>query len=411
MGVVSGKKIILGVSGSIAAYKVVELARNLTLDGATVDVIMTGAAQRFIGAATFQALTGRPVLTDMWALPEDGVVGHVSLGQQADLVVIAPATANTLARLAAGLSDDLLTTTVLAATAPVLCVPAMNTHMYENAATQANIATLRQRGITVLEPEVGRLAEPMIGKGRMPEPATIDGELRALLGRTSGQLRGRRVVITAGGTHEPIDPVRFVGNRASGRMGFALAAAARDQGARVALIVGPTALEPPVAVDVVRVETAFELRDAVHAAIDGADLLVMNAAVADFRPADLSSEKIKKGDDEELLLRLVRNPDILAGLADRRDLIKVGFAAETQNLLEYAQSKLERKGLDMIIANEAVSSIGQSDIQVTLLDRDSVLQLPRQPKDQAAAAIIGELLRRWPDRLAPRDSQHSTAES
>jgi phosphopantothenoylcysteine decarboxylase/phosphopantothenate--cysteine ligase len=403
MSVLTGKKIVLGVSGSIAAYKVAELARNLTLDGAIVDVIMTEAAQRFVGAATFQALTGRPVLADMWALPEDGVVGHVSLGQRADLVVLAPATANTLARLAAGLSDDLLTTTALATAAPILCVPAMNTQMYANIATQENIATLRRRGMVVLEPEVGRLAEPMIGKGRMPEVVTIEGELRALLGRTSGALRGRRVVISAGGTHEPIDPVRFVGNRASGRMGFALAAEARDRGASVTLIAGPTALTPPAAVEVRRVETALELRDAVHAAIDQADLLIMNAAVADFRPAELSSEKIKKGDDEELILRLVRNPDILAGLAARRDLIKVGFAAETQNLLEYAQSKLERKGVDMIVANEAVASIGQEDIQVTLLDAGGVQELPRQPKELAAAAVIEAILRRWPDRLAPRD--------
>src|SRR5512138_3127871 len=207
MSVLSSKKIVLGVSGSIAAYKVAELARNLTLEGAIVDVIMTVAAQRFVGAATFQALTGRPVLADMWALPEDGVVGHVSLGQHADLVVLAPATANTLARLAAGLSDDLLTTTVLATRAPILVVPAMNTLMYENAATQENIATLRRRGMVVLEPAVGRLAEPMVGRGRMPEAAAIEGELRALLGRAHGPLRGRHVVISAGGTHEPIDPV------------------------------------------------------------------------------------------------------------------------------------------------------------------------------------------------------------
>src|SRR6185295_8279625 len=201
MSILAGKHIILGVSGGIAAYKVAELARHLTLDGAIVDVIMTEAAQRFVGEATFQALTGRPVLTDIWALPEDGVVGHVALGQHADIVVIAPATANTLARIAAGLSDDMLTTTVLATTAPILCVPAMNTHMYTNPATQANIATLRQRGITVLEPAFGRLAEPMVGQGRLPEIHEIEGQLRALLGRRSGQLRGRRVVITAGGTH------------------------------------------------------------------------------------------------------------------------------------------------------------------------------------------------------------------
>jgi phosphopantothenoylcysteine decarboxylase/phosphopantothenate--cysteine ligase len=400
--VLAGKQIILGVSGSIAAYKVAELARNLTLAGALVDVIMTESAQRFVGTATFQALTGRPVLTNLWDLPEDGVVGHVSLGQRADLVVIAPATANTLARLAAGMSDDLLTTTVLATKAPVLCVPAMNTSMYEHAATQANIATLRQRGMVIVEPEVGRLAEPMVGKGRMPEVPTIEGELRALLGRTSGRLRGRRVVISAGGTHEPLDPVRFVGNRASGRMGFALASAARDRGAQVLLIAGPTALAAPAAVEVVRIETALELRDAVYAAIEGADLLIMNAAVADFRPAQLSSEKIKKGDDEELTIRLVRNPDILAGLADRRDLVKVGFAAETQNLVEYARSKLERKGLDMIIANEAVASIGQEEIQITLLDAHGVEMLPRQAKEQAAAVIIDSIIQRWPERLAPQ---------
>ena len=400
MTLLAGKKIVLGVSGSIAAYKVAQLARNLTLAGALVDVIMTEAAQRFVGPATFQALTGRPVLTDMWALPEDGVVGHVALGQRADLIVLAPATANTLARLAAGLSDDLLTTTVLATKAPVLCVPAMNTTMYANPATQANIAALRQRGMTVLEPEVGQLAEPMVGKGRMPEVAAIEGELLALLGRTNGPLRGRRVVISAGGTHEPLDPVRFIGNRASGQMGFALASAARDLGAHVLLIAGPTALPPPPAVELVRVETALEMRDAVELALDGADLLIMNAAVADFRPAQLASEKIKKGADEELIVRLVRNPDILAGLAGRRDLIKVGFAAETNNLLEYARSKLERKGLDLIIANEAVASIGQADIQVTLLDAQGTEQLPRQTKQQAAAAIIDSILQRWPDRLA-----------
>ncbi len=403
MGMLTNKHIVLGLSGGIAAYKVAELARRLTLEGAIVDVIMTEAARRFIGEATFQALTGRPVLTDLWELPEDGVVGHVALGQHADLVVIAPATANTIARIAAGLSDDMLTTTVLATKAPILCAPAMNTQMYENPATQANIATLRQRGITVLEPAVGRLAEPMIGKGRLPEIHIIEGHIRALLGRQSGPMRGRRVVVTAGGTHEPLDPVRYIGNRASGRMGYALAEQARDLGAQVTLISGPTSLTPPAALDVIHIETALELRDAVHTAIEGADLLLMNAAVADFRPAELSTRKIKKGDDEELVVRLVRNPDILAGLAARRDFIKIGFAAETQDLIDYARSKLERKGLDMIIANEAVSSIGHEDIQVLLLDGETVQQLPRQPKAQAAAAIMAEVLRRWPERLGPKE--------
>jgi phosphopantothenoylcysteine decarboxylase / phosphopantothenate---cysteine ligase len=402
MSVVTGRRIVLGVCGSIAAYKAAELARLLTLDGAAVDVVLTDAARRFVGEATFQALTGRPVLGDMWGLPEDGVVGHVTLGQSADAIVVAPATADALARFAAGMADDLLSTTLLAARGPVLLAPAMNPAMYANPATQENVATLRRRGITVLEPAVGRMAEPVEGRGRLPEPSAIAAELRALLGRASGPLRGRRVVVSAGGTHEPIDPVRYVGNRSSGRMGFALAAAARDRGAQVMLVSGPTALEPPAAVELWRVGTALEMQAAVERAVEGADLLIMNAAVADFRPAELSARKIKKGDDEELLLRLVRNPDILAGLADRRDLLKVGFAAETHDLLAYAREKIQRKGLDMIVANEAVASIGAEDLQATLLTEDAVERLPLQPKDQAAAAILDAIAERWPERLAPR---------
>ncbi|MCX7792483.1 MAG: bifunctional phosphopantothenoylcysteine decarboxylase/phosphopantothenate--cysteine ligase CoaBC, partial [Chloroflexaceae bacterium] len=258
MDILSGKKLLLGVCGSIAAYKVAQLARDLTLAGAQVDVVLTAAAERFVGAATFQALTGRAVLSDMWELPEDGVIGHVSLGAQADAVIVAPATAHTIARIAAGMADDLLTTTILAATGPVLIAPAMNPLMYANPATQANVATLRARGYTVLEPEEGRMAEHVSGKGRLPEPATLEGEIRALLGRHSGPLRGQRVVVTAGGTREPIDPVRFVGNRSSGQMGYALAARARDLGASVTLVSGPTALPAPAAVNVVQVETALQ---------------------------------------------------------------------------------------------------------------------------------------------------------
>lgn len=399
MSIVTGKRIVLGITGSIAAYKISELARNLTLDGALVDVIMTAAAQRFVGKATFQALTGRPVLDDMWALPEDGVVGHVALGQHADLIIIAPATANTIARLAAGFSDDLLTTTVLAARAPLLIAPAMNPRMYEHPATQANIALLRQRGATVLEPAYGRMAEHVVGRGRLPEPATLYAELRALLGRTSGPLRGRRVVVTAGGTHEPLDPVRFIGNRASGRMGYALAAAARDRGAAVTLISGPATAEPPAAVALVRVETALEMQAAVTAAIDHADLLIMNAAVADFRPETAAERKIKKGDDQELTIRLVRNPDILGGIAARRDLVKVGFAAETHDLLAYARDKLDRKGLDMIVANEAIASIGADDIQLTLLDAQGATRLPLLEKSVAAEMLLDAIIERFTGRL------------
>ncbi len=396
MSILRGKRIVLGVSGSIAAYKVAELARNLTLAGALVDVVLTEAAERFVGRATFQALTGRPVLTDMWALPEDGVVGHVSLGIESDLVVVAPATANTLARLAAGICDDLLTSTVLVTPAPVLCAPAMNPNMYNASITQENIARLRQRGFTILEPAEGRMAEPMIGKGRLPDVALIEGEMCALLGRSTGPLRGLHVVITAGGTHEPIDPVRFVGNRSSGLMGYSMAAVARDFGADVTLISGPTALTPPSAVQVIQVDTALRMRDAVQAACANAAILIMNAAVADYRPNTAATYKIKKNGDDGLTLELVANPDIVAELAQRGDLFKVGFAAETHDLLEHAAGKLTRKGLDLIVANDAVASIGSADIQVTLLDADgTVTPLPRQAKEQAAYVLMDLIVERF----------------
>ncbi len=400
MNILRDKQILLGVCGSIAAYKVAELARNLTLAEARVDVVMTAAAQQFVGPATFQALTRRPVLTDMWALPEDGVVGHVSLGAHTDLIVIAPATANTLARLAAGISDDLLTTAVLATRAPVLCAPAMNPNMYVNAATQENIATLRRRGMLVLEPNEGLMAEPVTGRGRLPEPAALEGEIRALLGRRHGPLRGRRVVVTAGGTHEPIDPVRFIGNRSSGQMGYAMAACARDAGAHVTLVSGPTALTPPAAVEVVRVDTALHMRDAVLDACTGADILIMNAAVADFRPGHMIDHKIKKTGEEGMILHLALNPDILGEMAHRRDLFKVGFAAETDDLIANARVKLERKGLNLIIANDAVASIGRPDIQVTILDGVEIYTLPIQTKPQAAATIIDEVVQRFNRWLA-----------
>ncbi len=399
MTILHGKRLVLGVCGSIAAYKVAGLARSLTLKGALVDVVMTEAAQRLVGAATFQALTGRPVLTDMWALPEDGHVGHVALATRADMVVVAPASANTLARLAAGICDDLLSTLVLATRAPLLCVPAMNVQMYAAAATQETITTLRRRGAVVLEPATGRMAEDASGKGRLPEPSTIEGHICALLGQQHGALRGRRVVVSAGGTREPIDPVRYIGNRSSGAMGYALATCARDMGAQVTLVSGPTALEPPAAVDIVAVETAMQMRDAVLHACQQADLLLMNAAVADYRPADMVAHKIKKRDgDSGLTLHLVTNPDILGELAQQRheNLITVGFAAETDNLLDNATAKLQRKGLDMIVLNEATSSINQPDIQVTLIDRaGTVVALERQPKPQAAAAVLDTVVQRF----------------
>ncbi len=402
MDTLKDKRIVLGVCGSIAAYKVVQLARDLTLAGAQVDVILTEAAERFVGAATFQALTGRPVLTDMWHLPEDGVIGHVSLGMHADLVVIAPATANTIARLAAGLADDLLATTALATRAPLLIVPAMNPSMYEHPATQTNLATLRARGAFVIEPEVGRMAEPVFGRGRLPEPGDLLAEIYALLGRQSGPLRGRHVVVTAGGTREPIDPVRYLGNRSSGQMGYALATRARDLGATVTLISGPTALTPPRAITFVPVETALQMREAVQTACAQADILIMNAAVADFRPLNPASEKIKKRGDEGLTLHLVPNPDVVGELADRRDLFKVGFAAETTDLLDNAERKLRQKGLHLIVANDAVASIGQPDIALTVLDGAEIVALPRQPKAEAAAALLDVIIARYEQWLRNR---------
>jgi phosphopantothenoylcysteine decarboxylase/phosphopantothenate--cysteine ligase len=396
MDSLSGKQIILGVCGSIAAYKVAQLARDLALAGAVVDVILTEAAERFVGAATFQALTGRPVLTDMWALPEDGVVGHIALGARADAVVVAPATANSIARIAAGLSDDLLTTTLLATRAPVLIAPAMNPLMYEHQATQTNLAVLRSRGYTVLEPGEGRMAEHVSGKGRLPEPHTLEGEVRAMIGRAQGPLRGRRVVVSAGGTREPIDPVRYVGNRSSGQMGYALAAQARDMGAAVTLVSGPTALTPPAAVTTVQVESARQMQEALQAAAADADILIMNAAVADFRPESTVDHKIKKRPGQSgMTLEMVTNPDIIAGFAERGDLFKVGFAAETDDLLANAQSKLERKGLDMIVANDAVASIGMPTIAMTLIDRNGVTSLERQPKGEAAGALVAEIIARF----------------
>lgn len=405
MSVLHDKRIVLGVCGSIAAYKVATLARNLTLGGARVEVIMTEAARRFVGTATFQALTGRPVHTDMWDLPEDGVVGHVSLGTSADVVVVAPATAHTLARLAAGLCDDLLTTVVLATRAPILCVPAMNVQMYTAAATQENIATLRRRGMVVLEPEEGRMAEPMEGKGRLPEPETIEGELRALLGKHSGPLRGRRVVVTAGGTHEPIDPVRFVGNSSSGKMGYALAAAARDRGAVVTLISRKTGMKPPAAVQTIAIETALELRDATIQACKGADILIMNAAVADYRPAHASGQKIKKDGQDRLILELVPNPDIIGEMSGRRDLFKVGFAAETQDIFDNARAKLTRKGLHMIVANDAAATIGQPDIELTVIGKTGECwTLPRQPKEAAAETFLDILVRVYSEHQPEHNS-------
>ena len=390
------KHIVLGVTGGIAAYKAVEIASRLVKAGARVDVVMTPAATRFVGALTFQAITGRPVAIEMFALLRETDIAHVSLARRADLLIIAPLTANTLAKLAHGLADNLLTATALDTHAPLLLAPAMETGMWENPLTQANMARLREaRDTTVVGPAVGRLASGEMGVGRMAEPAEIVDAARWVLGRT-GLLRGRRIVVTAGGTREPLDPVRVLTNRSSGRMGVALAFAARDAGAEVILIHTPGVPPAPWGVREVTVETAQEMRDAVLEAIADADALVMAAAVADYRPAQVAGQKIKKT-TEPLILTLERTPDILAEVAARRvELprlrVVVGFAAETGRLVENARDKLQRKRLDLIVANDALAAMGADTNQVTLIATDgSVEELPLLPKEEVARRLIARL--------------------
>ncbi|HEY7834183.1 MAG TPA: bifunctional phosphopantothenoylcysteine decarboxylase/phosphopantothenate--cysteine ligase CoaBC, partial [Ktedonobacterales bacterium] len=346
------RRIVMGVCGGIAAYKAADVVSKLQQAGALVDVILTHHAGDFVRALTFSTLSHRPVYEDLWESSGQAAARHIELAEAAEVLLVAPATADTIARLAHGMASDMLGAVALATTAPLVVVPAMEQHMYEHAATQANLRVLVERGATIVPPEVGHLASGMIGTGRFPETPTILAWVRAVLGR-GGDLAGRRVVVTAGGTQEPIDPVRYVGNRSSGLMGYALAEEARDRGAEVVLISGPVALPPPAGLRVERVLTALEMRDAVVAAIAGADALVMAAAVADYRVEHPATHKIKKGSSDEnrdgsLALRLVRNPDVLADVRQRSSgtgLIRVGFAAETEDLAMHAAAKLNGKGL------------------------------------------------------------------
>ena len=366
-----GKTVALGVSGSIACHKAVDLASKLTQQGAMVDVVMTEAATRFASPLAFGSITHRPVVTDIFDPRTELGIDHVAIAERADIVVVAPATANTIARMAQGLAGDALTTTVLATRAPVVVCPAMDGHMYDNPATQHNVETLRSRGITVAGPAVGRLASGMTGSGRMIEPAEIIGHIRAVLGR-DGDLAGRKVVSTAGGTREPIDPVRSVSNRSSGKMGYAVAEAARDRGAAVTLVTAPTSLPIPVGVDVVRVESAADMRDALARECQDAAILVMAAAVADWRPAEASESKLKKGSADTLSLELTRTPDVVAGV-DSDGLVKVGFAAETDDLEQNARAKIAPKGLHFIAANDVTepdSGFGSDTNRVILIDRE-----------------------------------------
>lgn len=387
-----GARVVLAVSGGIAAYKAADLASKLVQAGSSVDVILTRGAEAFITPLTFQALTKRAVHTDVFEPWTASSSGHISLAAEAGLLLVAPASANTVARLALGLADDLLGTVALSTGAPLLIAPAMEHGMLHHPATQGHLATLVARGATQVGPEAGRLASGAHGDGRLAPTDAILGAARLVLGRR-GPLVGRHVVVTAGPTREPLDPVRYLGNRSSGTMGYALAQAALDRGAGVTLVTGPTALTPPWGASVVRIETAAELGTAVDDAVVDADVLVMAAAVADYRPAERSDRKLKKGAGETWpTLVLAQNPDIVGGV-QRPGLVKVGFAAETDNLVAQAAAKLHAKGLAMIVANDAVATMDRPDSAATILRPGLPPEiLPRMPKFAVASAIADRLV-------------------
>lgn len=389
-------QVVLGVSGGIAAYKACELLRRFTESGHEVRVVPTASALHFVGEATWSALSGNPVSTEVWESVHE--VPHVRIGQGADLVVVAPATADVLAKAAHGLADDLLTNTLLTARCPVVFAPAMHTEMWEHPATQENVATLRRRGAIVIEPAVGRLTGVDTGKGRLPDPAEIFEVCRRVLLRgpraLEADLAGRHVVVSAGGTREPLDPVRYLGNRSSGKQGYALARTAVARGARVTLVAANTALADPAGVDVVRVGTAVQLREAVLKAAADADAVVMAAAVADFRPARYAEGKIKKKDGEEPApLELVRNPDVLAELSAGRpnpEQVVVGFAAETDDVLANGRAKLARKGCDLLVVNEVGDhkAFGTEENEAVILGADgSQTPVPHGPKEALAEQV------------------------
>ncbi|HEC21341.1 MAG TPA: bifunctional phosphopantothenoylcysteine decarboxylase/phosphopantothenate--cysteine ligase CoaBC [Chloroflexi bacterium] len=414
--VLAGKRVVLGVTGSIAAYKAATLASRLTQMGALVDVIMTEAATRFVTPLTFQSLTGRAVYASLWENAHGGGGGpddlgshiaHVGLAERADLLLLAPATANTIAKIALGLADDLLSVTALAARCPIIMAPAMDAGMYENPVTQAHVETLRVRGVHFAGPVVGRMASGLEGMGRMVEPDEIIGHCRYVLGR-NGPLHGRRVVVTAGPTREPLDPVRFISNHSTGKQGFAIAQAAVDAGADVTLISGPVALSAPVGVHRVDVTDADSMRAAVlaHATRGNqADALIMSAAVADFRPLRESDEKIKKAEETKrrrpapFTLELVQTPDILLEVTQQvaRPRVTIGFAAESEDLIENARAKLEQKRLDLIVANDITAEDAgfEADTnRVHFITAEGAEALPLMSKEEVGVRLVEWLVER-----------------
>ncbi|HUU08297.1 MAG TPA: bifunctional phosphopantothenoylcysteine decarboxylase/phosphopantothenate--cysteine ligase CoaBC [Dehalococcoidales bacterium] len=387
------KTVVLGITGSIAAYKAAEIASRLIKAGATVEVIMTEAATKFVTPLTLRSITHRPVVTDMFADNVEYSPEHIALAEAADIVLIAPATADIIAKLAAGIADDMLGCTVLATKAPVIIAPAMNVNMFQNPVTQQNLAKLKARGFIMIDPAYGRLASGKVGVGRLAEIEQILDTVEQVLNRRN-DLAGRRIVVTAGGTQEPIDPVRHIGNRSSGKMGYALAESARDRGAKVILISAPVALPEPAGIDVIKVRTAAEMKAAVAKAVGRADALIMAAAVADYQPKEVARAKIKKT-SPSLTLALVRTPDILAEV--KGNFIKIGFAAESEDIVANARQKLIKKQLDLMVANDITdpdSGFGADTNRVTLIDRDGKVEsLPLLTKREVAGKILDRIVK------------------
>ncbi len=399
-GPLTGRHIVLGVTGSIACYKALDITSQLVQAGAVVDVAMTKGATEFVTPLTFRSLTAREPYVDMWNPHGDFGEAHVELARRADVMLIAPATATTMARLAHGLADDFVSLTALATEAPLLIAPAMDSQMWSHAATQLNRELLEARGAQFVGPAEGRLASGRTGAGRLVEPREIVAAVRARLGRERGDLRGRTVIVSAGGTREAIDPVRFVGNHSSGKMGHAVAEAARDRGADV-LLVTTVQGDPPAGVQVVPVSSANDMSAAIHERAGRADALIMAAAVADYRPADAAEQKIKRGDVGDIAIDLVENEDIIAGV-DEPNLVKVAFAAETQNLIENAEKKLASKGAKLIVANDVTATdagFGTDTNRITILDTNGGREeLPLMSKYECAMRILDRVAELLPER-------------
>ena len=386
----NNKRVVLGVTGSIACYKAADLASKLVQNGALVDVILTSAATQFVSELTFRSITHRSVFTDLYSPESELSINHVALAETADIIIVAPTTANTIAKIANGISDDVLTTTILATRAPIIIAPAMDANMFDNAATQANVTTLITRGVFIAGPANGRLASGLIGQGRMVEPSDIISSANMILGK-DGDFSGKKIVVSAGGTEEAIDPVRNITNRSSGKMGYAIAEAARDRGAIVSLVAAPNALPKPVGILVTKIQSAEEMKKVIATECDGADALIMAAAVADWRPLKKLDSKAKKSTSDTWSLKLVKNPDIIGSIKND-SLIKVGFAAESENLIENSKTKVKSKNLDFIVANDITakdSGFSVDTNKVTIIHSNGNIEsLPLMSKYDVAHSIL-----------------------